>query len=52
MWTFRCPEARTWRQHWATGIIREYVGANFEVGYEKGAFLQAGIIVRFNVLGK
>jgi hypothetical protein len=30
----------------------EYVGANFEVGYEKGAFLQAGIIVRFNVLRK
>jgi hypothetical protein len=30
----------------------EYVGANFEVGYEKGAFIQAGIIVRFNVLGK
>jgi hypothetical protein len=30
----------------------EYVGANFEIGYEKGALLQAGVIVRFNVLGK
>jgi hypothetical protein len=27
----------------------EYVGMNFEFGYEKGAILQGGIVVRFNV---
>ena len=28
----------------------EYVGLNFELGYEKGAIVQAGIVLRYNVL--
>lgn len=26
----------------------EYIGLNFEFGYEKGALLQAGVVIRFN----